>query len=142
MADRLLADMHVDHAQIAAVLSQHLMARIEALEEGLDQITAHFPAATRAMTLRLIQLAPTDPDELQQDPPDDFWTRPLPVTQLVLDEWKIKASQIHEIRAAHSALRKFALIEEYLSELEQPITRFMEEIDSAIQMEIDESRRK
>lgn len=142
LADRFLADMNVHHVQVAAVLSQHLTARIATLEEDLDEITSHLPPSTRAMTLRLVQLAPTDPDDLQQDPPEDFWTRPIPVTQSVLDEWKADASKIREERTAHSALRAFAAIEESLVKLEEPVATFIQDFDRAIQMRIDELRGK
>ena len=142
VADRLLADTELNHAQVAAALSQHLTARLTVLEKNLDEITAEFPPASRAMTLRLVQLAPTDPDDLQEDPPEDFWTRQLSVTQDVLDSWKVEAEELREIPAAHDALREFAAIEDGVAELEEPVQRFLEDIDRATQMRIDELRGK
>ena len=48
VADRLLADTEVNHAQVAAALSQHLTARLTVLEKNLDEITAESPPGCRS----------------------------------------------------------------------------------------------
>lgn len=47
-----------------------------------------------------------------------------------------------EERAAHDAFRKFAEIEQPLEALEEPVGRFLEDIDRMEQQQIDEMRGK
>lgn len=76
------------------------------------------------------------------DTPEDFWTRPLPITQEVLEAWAAAAADLRNVDVAHDALRAFADIEQPLEELEEPVGRFIEDIDRAEQQLIDEIRGK
>jgi hypothetical protein len=138
VADRLLKQMDLGHAHIAGALSAHLTARLSALDDHLDEITSFFPPPTRPITLRLLQLAPEDPEEYS--PPDDFWTRQLPVTEERLNTWKAEARDIGDISIALDALRAFARIEDPLAQLEKPVQRLIEKIDREVQSQIDEAR--
>ncbi|MGK5555862.1 hypothetical protein ACSNOI_30020 [Actinomadura kijaniata] len=142
VADWFLVEMKVDHVQIAAVLSDHLAARIDALEKNLDEIADYFPPLARPQALRLVQLAPKDPEEAAQGAPADFWTRPLPVTTDVLDGWKAEALKIRKMSTAHSALVAFADIESHVAGIEEPTEALIEQIDREVQMEIDLRRGK
>jgi hypothetical protein len=141
VADRLLKQMDLDHAHIASALSAHLTARLSALDDHLDEITGFIaPPSTRTIMLRLVQLAPDDPE--QDSPLDDFWTRQLPVTEDTLNTWKAEAREIGDISIALDALGAFATIEGPLSQLEKPVQRFIAEIDREVQSQIDEARGK
>jgi hypothetical protein len=142
VAGRLLADMELDHFQVAVALSDHLVARLDVLERGLDEIGNAWTPVPRSVTLRLVQLAPDDPDEAAADPPPDFWTRPLTVTLETLDTWRFGAVSIRDVPVAHDALQAFAAIEIEVAKLDEPVARFLEEIDREVQRIIDERRGK
>jgi hypothetical protein len=143
VADRLLEELELDHRGIAEALSDHLMARLAALVRDLDEIGESVPPGiTRWATLRLVQQAPREREEFDADMPEDFWTRPLPVTEEVLETWALKVEDLREISIAHDALRAFAEIEEPLEIIEEPVGRFMEDLDRIEQQRIDEMRGK
>lgn len=143
VADRLLDELELDHQGIAQALSDHLMARLAALVHDLDEIGNSVPPGiTRSATLRLVQQAPRELGDLHAEPPDDFWTRPLPVAEEVLEAWALTAEGLREIPIAHDALRAFAEIEEPLDTIEEPVARFMEDLDRIEQQRIDEMRGK
>jgi hypothetical protein len=143
IADHLLAELELDHAGIAVALSDHLLARLAVLEGHLTTIGETIPPrVNRAITLRLVQLAPREREDFEAAPPDDFWIRPLPVTEQVLDGWAVRSQELREIPIAHDALRAFAEIEEPLEKLEEPVGRFIEDIDRAEQQYLDEMRGK
>jgi hypothetical protein len=50
------------------------------------------PGVTRWATLRLVQQAPVEHEDFDADPPDDFWTKPLPVSEEVIEIWVLKAA--------------------------------------------------
>jgi hypothetical protein len=143
VADRLLEELELDHRGIAEALSDHLMARLAALVRDLDEIGASVPPGiTRWATLRLVQQAPREREDFDADMPEDFWTRPLPVTEEVLETWALKVEGLREISIAHDALRAFAEIEEPLEIIEEPVGRFMEDLERIEQQRIDEMRGK
>jgi hypothetical protein len=143
VADRLLEELELDHRGIAEALSDHLMARLAALVRDLDEIGESVPPGiTRWATLRLVQQAPREREDFDADMPEDFWTRPLPVTAEVLETWALKVEGLREISIAHDALRAFAEIEEPLEIIEEPVGRFMEDLDRIEQQRIDEMRGK
>lgn len=143
VADRLLEELELDHRGIAEALSDHLMARLAALVRDLDEIGESVPPGiTRWATLRLVQQAPSEREDFDADMPEDFWTRPLPVTEEVLETWALKVEGLREIPIAHDALRAFAEIEKPLEIIEEPVGRFMEDLDRIEQQRIDEMRGK
>lgn len=143
VADHLTAELNLDHAGIAAALSDHLVGRLTAVLLNLETIGENIPPVTnRAVALRLVQLAPRDGEDWDAPPPKDFWTRPLPVTEDVLVEWFEQAEQLRDVEVAQDALGVFAAVEEQLEALEEPAARFIEEIDRAEQRRIDELRGK
>jgi hypothetical protein len=56
--------------------------------------------------------------------------------------WAQKVEGLREISIAHDALRAFAEIEEPLEIIEEPVGRFMEDLDRIEQQRIDEMRGK
>lgn len=143
VADRLLDELELDHRGIAEALSDHLTARLAALIRDLDQIgTSTPPGVTRWATLRLVQQAPREPEDFDADPPDDFWTRPLPVTEELIETWLQKARSLRDIPIAHDALRAFAEIEQPLEVIEEPVARFILDLDRLEQQRLDELRGK
>lgn len=141
LADHFLADLRLDHGQIAAALSDHLLARLKVLDRHLTTIGESIPPlVNREVTLRLVQQAPRDRENFETPTPADFWTRPLPITVEILDGWAAAATGLREMTVAHDALRAFAEIEQTLEQLEEPVGRFIDDIDRMVQRMIDESR--
>jgi hypothetical protein len=130
VADRLLDELELDHRGIAEALSDHLIARLAGLVRDLDQIGASVPpGVARWATLRLVQQAPRERDDFDADPPDDFWTRPLPVTEELIETWFLKSRSLRDISIPHEALRAFANIEQPLETIEEPVARFIFDLD-------------
>jgi hypothetical protein len=143
VADRLLDELELDHCGIAEALSDHLTARLAGLARDLDQIGATVPPGiTRWATLRLVQQAPREREDFDADPPDNFWTRPLPVTEELIETWLLKARSLRDIPIAHDALRAFAEIEQPLETIEEPVTRFVLDLDRLEQQRLDALRGK
>ena len=143
VADRLLDELELDHRGIAEALSNHLIARLAALVRDLDQIgTSIPPGVNRWATLRLVQQGPREREDFDADPPNDFWTRPLPVTERVIETWFLEAQSLRDIPVAHDALRAFAEIEKPLEVIEEPVARFILDLDRVEQQRIDEMRGK
>jgi hypothetical protein len=94
----------------------------------------------RVVTLRLVQQAPRDAEEAEAPTSDNFWTRPLPVTEDVLVDWFEQAERLRDVEDAQEALRAFAAVEEPLEALEEPVGRFIDEIDRAQERRMDELR--
>lgn len=143
LANLFLADRGLDHGGVAAALSDHLVGRLAALDRHLTTIGDSIPPRTnRWATLRLVQLAPLEREDADKETPADFWTRPLPVTEEVLARWNRAAAELRGVEVAYDALRAFAEIEEPLALLEEPVGRFIEDIDREEQRRIDELRGK
>lgn len=143
VADRLLDELELDHHGIAEALSDHLIARLAGLVGDLDEIGASVPpGVTRWTTLRLVQQAPRERKDSDADPPDDFWTRPLPVTEELIETWFLKARSLRHIPIAHDALRAFAEIERPLEVIEEPVARFILDLGRLEQQRLDELRGK
>lgn len=141
VADRLLGELELDHRGIAQALSDHLIARLAALARDLDEIGAMTPPGiTRWATLRLVQQAPRNREDFDADPPDDFWTRPLPVTEELIETWFVKARSLRDIPIAHDALRAFAEIEQPLEVIEGPVANFISDLHRLEQQRLDELR--
>lgn len=141
VADHLAAEMNLDHGGIAAALSEHLIGRLTAVLLDLETIGEAIPPATnRVVTLRLVQQAPRDAEEAEAPTPDNFWTRPLPVTEDVLVDWFEQAERLGDVEDAQEALRAFAAVEEPLEALEEPVGRFIDEIDRAEERRMNELR--
>jgi hypothetical protein len=64
------------------------------------------------------------------------------VTEEVLAAWQAAATKLRDVKIAYDALKQFAAIEEPLEQLEEPVGRFIEDIDRAEQQAIDERRGK
>lgn len=141
LADRVLSDLELDHAGIAAVLSDHLVARLAQLDQDLTTIAESNPLPiTRWATLRLVQQAPTELEDFDAEPAPDFWTRDLPVDEALLEQWAVAAVDLRDETDAYEALRSFARVEQPLAALEEPTARFIEDIDRAEQRHLDEIR--
>ena len=89
-----------------------------------------------------MQLAPRAREDFDAEPPEDFWTRPLPITEEIIEGWARAAKNLRDIPIAHHALRAFAEIEVPLETIEEPVHRFIEDIDREEQRRIDEARGK
>lgn len=141
IADRVLSELNLDHRGIAEALSEHLLGRLSQLDSDLTTIGEGLPLrVTRWATLRLVQQAPTEPAEFEAEMPDDFWTKKLPVDEDLLAEWFAEAAKLRETSEAHESLRSFARIEQQLEALENPVARFLEDMDRAEQRRWDEIR--
>jgi len=141
VADRFLADLRLDHGRIARALSEHLLARLAEVDRDLTTIGENIPpGVNRGVALRLVQLAPLDRHGLEAEPPRNFWTQPLAVTEEILDTWIVTATEMRNVKGALDALRSFSDIEQPLETLEVPVARFIEELDRTEQQKIDEYR--
>jgi hypothetical protein len=143
LADFFLSVRGLDHIGVAAALSDHLVARLTTLDRHLTIIGKSVPPGIkRWAVLQLVQQAPFAREDFANDPPPDFWTRPVPVTEEVLVAWKAAAMRLRDVEVAYDALRDFAVVEQPLERLEEPVGRFIEDIDRAEQQAIDELRGK
>jgi hypothetical protein len=141
LADFFLSTRGLDHAGAASALSDHLLARLETLDHHLATIGESIPPGiNRWGVLQLVQQAPTDPEDFDKEPPPDFWTRPVPVTEEVLTAWKSAATRLRDLDVAYDALRGFAAVEQPLERLEEPVGRFIEDLDRDEQRALDERR--
>jgi hypothetical protein len=143
LADFFLSTRGLDHAGVASALSAHLLGRLAALDRHLTTIgESILPGMNRWAVLQLVQQAPVDREDADREPSADFWTRPVPVTEEVLAAWQAGATQLRDVEIAFDALRQFAAIEQLLEQLEEPVGRFIDDIDRAEQDAIDEMRGK
>jgi hypothetical protein len=143
LADFFLSARGLDHAGVAPALSAHLLGRLAALDRHLATIGESVPPdIKRWAVLQLVQQVPVEPEDFDWEPPADFWTRPVPVTEKVLAGWKAAATELRDVKIAYDALRQFAGIEQPLEQLEEPVGRFIDDIDRAEQQAIDEIRGK
>jgi hypothetical protein len=143
LADFFLSVRGLDHAGAASALSAHLLGRLAALDRHLATIGENvLPGIKRWAVLQLVQQAPLEREDSDGEPPTDFWTQPVPVTEEVLAAWVAAATKLRDVMIAYDALRQFAGIEQPLERLEQPVGRFIEDIDRAEQHAIDEKRGK
>lgn len=70
LADFFLSARGLDHAGVAAALSDHLLARLATLDRHLTTIGESVPPSiTRWAVLQLVQQAPTDREDFDKDPP-------------------------------------------------------------------------
>lgn len=143
LADFFLSTRGLDHAGVALALSAHLLARLATLDRHLATIGQSVPPGIkRWAVLQLVQQAPVEREDFDRETPADFWTRPVPVTEEVLAAWHKAATELFGVEIAFDALRQFAAIEQTLERLEEPVGRFIEDIDRAEQQAIDEMRGK
>ena len=141
LADFFLSTRGLDHAGVASALSAHLLGRLAALDRHLTTIGESVPPGIkRWAVLQLVQQAPVEREDFDRETPADFWTRPVPVTEEVLAAWKAAATELRGVEIAFYALRQFAAIEQPLEQLEEPVGRFIDDIDRAEQQAIDEMR--
>ncbi len=143
LADFFLEARGLDHAGIASALSSHLLGRLATLERHLATIGASVPPGiNRYAVLQLVQQAPVEREDFDKEMPEDFWTRPVPVTESVLTEWERAADDLSSLPLALDALGLFAQIDQPLEELEEPVGRFIDDIDRAEQQPFDELRER
>ena len=143
VADRLLDQLELDHSGIAVALSDHLTARLRGLDRDLEEIGASVgPGINRWATLQLVQQLPPEDGDFDAETPPDFWTRTLPVTQELIESWFTKTKAIRDIAVAHDALRAFAEIEQPLERIEEPVARYILDLDRLEQQRLDELRGK
>lgn len=143
LADFFLRNRGLDHASASRALSGHLLARLDTLDHHLATIGENVPPGlSRPRVLQLVQQLPTDPEDFDKPAPKDFWTRKLPVTEAVVSAWRARATSIGGLAVAHDALRSFAELERELERLEDPVGRFIDDLDRAEQRAIDELRGK
>lgn len=142
VADALLTDLELDHAGINAALSAHLIGRLDQLESDLDEIAAFGVPVTREVMLRFVQQAPSTAEQLEAPLPDDFWTKPLPVSASTIDGWRSEATTIADLRDARQALTVFSEVDLALEALEAPVERFVTDMDHEVQEAIDIARGK
>lgn len=110
------------------------------LERNLNEFIDYLGYPDRTTALRSIQLVPLSyqPPKL----PEDFWTRPIPVTEKVIAGWKHRAAAISGLSSGQDALRQFDDVERPISEFEAQLEPFTIAIDREIQAEIDRRRGK
>lgn len=143
LADFFLSARGLDHTGVAAALSEHLLARLAILARHLTTIGESVPPGIkRWAVLQLVQQVPLGREDFDKDPPADFWTRTVPITEEILVAWKAAAIRLRDVEVAYDALRDFADVEQPLERLEAPVGRFIEDIDRAEQQAIDERRGK
>ena len=143
LADFFLHTRGLDHVGVASALSAHLLGRLAALDHHLDRIGESVPPGIkRWAVLQLVQQLPVDREDAERKPPADFWTRPVPVTEEVLAAWKAAATKLRNVEIAYDALRQFAAVEQPLEQLEEPVGRFIDDIERADQQAFDEMRGK
>lgn len=143
LADFFLSTRGLNHVGVASALSAHLLGRLAALDRHLTTIgKSVLTGIKRWAVLQLVQQAPVEREDFDREPSADFWTRPVPVTEEVLAAWKLAATQLRDVEIAFDALRQFAAIEQPLEQLEEPVGRFIDDIDRAEQQAIDERRGK
>jgi hypothetical protein len=143
LADFFLSARGLDHAGVASALSAHLLGRLAALDRHLTTIgESVLPGIKRWAVLQIVQQAPLEREDADREPSADFWTRPVPVTEEVLADWKAAATRLRDMEIAFDALRQFAAIEQPLEQLEHPVGRFIDDIDRAEQDAINEMRGK
>jgi hypothetical protein len=135
VADELLTQNQLDHDSIASALAAHLAARIDVLERNLNEFIDYLEYPDRATALRSIQLMPLSYERPKL--PDDFWTRPIPVTAKTIASWKRRASAISSLSSGQDALRQFDDVERQISEFEAQLEPFTIAIDREIQLEVD-----
>lgn len=140
VSDHLLERRGLDHMKVAVALSQHLQGRLRALDLDLDRIGQQPPGITRWAVLQLVQQAPKNLADFGREPPQDFWTRKLPIGEATLKSWGETADSIATLDDAYLALREFASVEVSLEELEQPVGRFIDDIEGAEQLAWDIAR--
>lgn len=140
VANHLLERRGLDHAKVAKALSQHLEGRLRALDRDLDRIGQQPPGIKRWAVLQLVQQAPKDRADYDRDPPEDFWTRKLLVNEGTIESWSAAAERIASLEDAGHALREFAAVEVPLENLEQPVGRFIDDIERSEQLAWDLAR--
>jgi hypothetical protein len=139
LANFFLSTRGLDHAGVASALSAHLLGRLAALDRHLTTIGESVrPGINRWAVLQLVQQAPAKREDLDKETPADFWTRPVPVTEVVLADWKMVAMELRGVGIAFDAQRQFAAIEHPLEKLEEPVGRFLDGIERAEQQAMDE----
>ncbi|CQD22492.1 hypothetical protein BN1232_05642 [Mycobacterium lentiflavum] len=142
VAEELLIQNQLDHDSIASALAAHLTARIGVLETNLNEFVEYLGFTDRAPALRAIQLLPLSDAPLPPKAPDDYWTRPIPVTEKVIASWKRRAAAIARLSSGQDALRQFDEVERQMSAFEAQLEPFTIAIDREIQHEIDLRRGK
>jgi hypothetical protein len=109
------------------------------LDHDLDRIGENtLPSINRWATLPVVQQAPRGREDFDAPTSEDFWTRAVPITQDVIDSWVIKAEYLKSVRVAHDAPRLFGEIEEPLEALEEPVGRFIDDIERIERQRFDE----
>jgi hypothetical protein len=142
VADALLTDLRLNHSEIATALSDHLIGRLNQLENDLDTIGHGAVPTPLPITLRFVQQAPKTREEFEAPLASDFWTRDLAVTEATLADWKSATHELRQLSDARDALRAFAAVERPMEELEKPVSRWIEDIDREEQARIDWLRGK
>jgi hypothetical protein len=140
VADKLLAQHHLDHGGITSALAAHLVARIGVVERNLDEFITYLGYRDKVSALRVIQLMPygDEPPTV----PDDFLTRKLDVTDRTIQSWTRRAAAISDLSSAQDALRQFDEVESAVARFEDQLEPFMIAIDREIEREIDTRRGK
>ncbi len=143
LANYFLQARGLDHVGIADALAEHLEGRLASLDRDLTTVSLNGPfPLKRWAVLQLVQQAPTQREDFDKEPPEDFWTRPVPVTVALLEDWMRAAAELRHVHDAVEALRRFASIEQPLAQLELPVERFIIDIDREEQLAIDLARGK
>ncbi|WP_315093224.1 hypothetical protein [uncultured Cellulomonas sp.] len=141
LADFFLTSRGLDHVGVAVALSDHLLARLGDLDRDLVKVAESIPPGiNRRAVLQLVQQAPVDREDYDKDPPADFWTRSVPVTEETLTQWRSASAGLRGVDGAYQALREFAAVEQPLERLEEPVGRFVLSIDRAEQQAFDDWR--
>lgn len=141
VADTLLEKHYFHHSEVNALLREHLVHRIEDMQEVLKGWSGDFPGGMSAeQLLRLCQV----PDEAIESPKDVLHTEsiPVPYDWRSFGVWKQRALAIRDNMAALEAFGLFANIEDDFETLEEQVMRLDMEMDRAVQHEIDLLRGK
>lgn len=146
VADRLERDLHIETADVAAVLAEHLIARVSALYDAVDVIAQHFgyfevfevANVARIFTIRVLQLG--EEEWQASEPPEDIWTRGQAIDGYTINRWRSEAGDLAESEDPLEALVTFAGLDDKISVLEVPAAKIIDQIER--QLDRDEDFRR
>lgn len=141
IADALLEEHHLDHSEVNVLLREHLLNRVQDMQEILEGWSGDFLGGKSAE--ELLQLCQV-PDGTIKSPKDLLHIESISVPHdwRSFDAWQQRAQAIRDDMPALEAFGLFADIEDEFEALEEQIMRLDMEMDRAVQYQIDQMRGK
>lgn len=141
IADALLEQHHLDHSEVNVLLREHLLSRVQDMQEILEGWSDDFAGGKSAK--QLLQLCQV-PDDAIKSPEDLLHIESIRVPHdwRSFEAWKQRAQGIGDDMPALEAFGIFADIEDDFEALEEQIMRLDMEMDRAVQDRIDAMRGK